>query len=86
VWVSVFFILGGFLFSATGIGAIIGVPMILVGFVFPFLGPFLGLAVMSLTGPCPYCGTTVTGGMAGFNCHACRKRIVVKDKKFIRVD
>ena len=86
IWISTFMILGGLALSATGIGAIVGIPLILSAILFPFISPFIGARLVRLTGPCPYCGTSVTGGMVGFNCHACKKRIVVKNNRFIRVD
>jgi DNA-directed RNA polymerase subunit RPC12/RpoP len=76
----------GVLLCFTGIGAIVGVPIILMGLLAPFLGSLIGLG--SIKGPCPYCGSSVTStiGQVGVDCPACKKRIVIKDKKFFQVD
>jgi len=52
----------------------------------PFLAPLMGLG--ALKGECPWCGTQVTSPMAsqGVDCPACKKRIVIKDKRFIKVE
>ena len=47
-------VMGGLL-CLTGIGAIIGIPLILGGLLAPFLAPLVTMG--SLKGPCPYCGT-----------------------------
>ncbi len=76
----------GALLSLTGIGAIIGVPLILGGLLAPFLGPVVGLG--ALKGSCPWCGTQVTTTMfsQGVNCPACKHRIVIRDKRFIKIE
>lgn len=84
VWIGVAMILVGLVLSATGIGMIIGIPLILVGLVFPFLAPFIGLAMV--TGSCPYCASSVTAFGGAFNCATCKKRIIIKNKRFVRVD
>ena len=50
--------------------------------------PLYGMAVGTLRGPCPYCGHDVLVGadMSGINCPACKKRIVVRDREFVRID
>lgn len=77
--------LGGIL-CLTGIGAIIGIPLILGGLLAPFLAPLLGLS--NIKGQCPYCGSDVlvSSREPGVNCRACKKRIVIRDKKFFRVE
>ena len=76
----------GILLCFTGIGAIVGVPMILGGVMAPLLGPLMGLG--ALKGRCPWCGTGVTSGKSalGFDCPACKKRIVIRGKTFVRID
>src|ERR1035438_8397569 len=76
----------GILLCFTGIGAIVGVPVILAGLLAPVLGPLLGLG--ALKGRCPWCGTVVTSATAakGIDCPACKKRIVIRDKRFIKID
>ena len=83
---AVLFIIAGSIFCATGIGAIIGIPLILGGIAAPFLAPFIGRSLIK--GQCPYCGSDVSilGSSPGVNCSACKKRIVIRDKKFFRVE
>ena len=68
----------------TGIGAFIGIPLILLG----LLAPLAGLS--SIKAPCPYCGAIVYQlpliHQEGITCSTCKKRIVVRDRKFHRVD
>jgi DNA-directed RNA polymerase subunit RPC12/RpoP len=75
----------GALLCVTGIGAIIGLPMILAGFVSLFMGPVIGLGAMKA--PCPWCGTSVKspGWAKGFRCPACRHQIVVRGKAFLKI-
>jgi DNA-directed RNA polymerase subunit RPC12/RpoP len=76
----------GTLLCLTGLGAIVGVPMIAAAIVAPLLGPMIGLG--TLRGKCPWCGTAVsniTSHPQGFYCHACSKRMAVEDRKFVRV-
>ena len=76
----------GILLCFTGIGVIIGVPLILAGLLAPFLGPLMGLG--ALKGECPWCGTQVISPMAslGVDCPACKRRIVIKGKRFIKIE
>ena len=76
----------GIILCFTGIGAIIGVPLILVGLFAMIIGPLMGLG--ELKGECPWCGTKVTSPTAsqGIDCPACKKRIVIKDKRFVRIE
>jgi DNA-directed RNA polymerase subunit RPC12/RpoP len=79
-------IVAGGLLCLTGIGAIIGIPMILGGLLAPFLGPVLRLT--HIKGKCPYCETNVTAQSTalGVTCPACNKRIVIRQKRFYRID
>lgn len=76
----------GILLSCTGIGAIIGIPMILGGFLAPFMRSISGLS--AITGKCPYCSHEIItkSSKAGINCDACKKRIVIRNKRFIKVE
>ena len=76
----------GILLCITGIGIIIGYPLIIVGLIVPFFGPLKGLG--ALQGECPWCRTQVTSHIAlqEVTCPACKKRIVIKDKRFIKVE
>ncbi|MBP1711779.1 MAG: hypothetical protein H6Q49_1981 [Deltaproteobacteria bacterium] len=72
----------GVLVSFTGIGLIIGIPLILCGIAYPFIGRSL------IKGPCPYCGSEVRafGFKTWITCLACRELIVIRDKKFFRAE
>lgn len=82
----------GILLSLTVVGAILGIPMIILGILMLFAGPFMGLfglaAPSSLKGKCPHCATDVsaTKGSLGFDCPACAKRIIVRNEQFFRLD
>ena len=75
-------IVGGLL-CLTGLGAFLGVPMIVAGILAPLAGPVIGLG--SLNGKCPYCGAAITSldARGSFNCEACQQRIAVVDHKFV---
>jgi DNA-directed RNA polymerase subunit M/transcription elongation factor TFIIS len=74
------FALGIFL-SMTGIGSLIGMPLVIVSFFIPFVLAFITLSFIS--GPCPYCGHKVLAQTkkTGVNCSACKKRIVIGRKE-----
>lgn len=81
IWLIFF----GIILSATGIGAIIGIPMILIGILMPVLAPIMGLT--AIKGKCPYCGNNITSSSTaqGLNCKACNNRVVIKGKKFVKI-
>jgi hypothetical protein len=70
----------GAMVSFTGIGLLIGVPMILIGIAYPFIGRSL------IKGPCPYCGQELSafGFKTGITCLACKEHVIIRDKKFFR--
>ncbi len=84
----------GAMLCVTVVGALIGVPMIVGS-----LG-FLGLSGRGIAwgakpenffeDDCPYCGHPKIKASVfsppGLNCPACAKRIVIRDKKFLKVD
>jgi len=76
----------GTMLCLTGLGAFLGVPMIAAGIFAPLLGPMLGLGAVK--GKCPWCGASIGAvtGIKGFYCHACSKKIVIADRKFVKVD
>ena len=87
-----FFVIGGLL-CMTGIGAIIGAPMIIAGVVFPLVFPFLHRTI--LRGDCPWCGTKVISEQSvmkkiptplGVKCPACKHRLVIRDGKFLKIE
>lgn len=77
-------IIVGTMLCLTGLGAFLGVPMIIAGVLSPLLGPMIGIGEPK--GKCPWCGTAVTNvfNASGFECHACSKRIAVRNQRFIR--
>ena len=77
-------IIVGTMLCLTGLGAFLGVPMIIGGVLAPLLGPMIGIG--ELKGKCPWCGAAVSNivNAPGFDCHACGNRIEVQDRRFIR--
>jgi DNA-directed RNA polymerase subunit RPC12/RpoP len=78
----------GIVLCITGIGAIIGIPIVIVGLIFPIIQFLNGMA--TIKGNCPWCQTSVTCTSAdrqqgGVTCPACKKRIVIKDKTLIKI-
>jgi DNA-directed RNA polymerase subunit RPC12/RpoP len=83
---GLFGLLGGLLFLAIPLlGWILG-GMAIVGSI-GMLAAGISAAGM-LKGQCPYCGEEVskTESQKGFNCTSCKKRIVIRDRKFYRTD
>ncbi|MGA9669213.1 MAG: hypothetical protein WBQ94_08395 [Terracidiphilus sp.] len=76
-------IIPGALICLTGLGAFLGIPMIIVGVLAPLLGPMLGLG--TLQGKCPWCGVAVNGreNAKDFACLECGKRIAIKHREFV---
>ncbi len=79
-------IIVGTLLCLTGLGAFLGVPLIIAGVLAPLLGPLIGIG--ALKGKCPWCGVPVNpiAGVKRFNCHACNKKIAIENRRFIGVD
>jgi DNA-directed RNA polymerase subunit RPC12/RpoP len=77
-------IVTGGLLCLTGLGAFLGVPMIVLGVLAPLLGPMIGLG--ALKGKCPWCGTFVNSIADGkdFECIECSRRIAVQHHKFVK--
>lgn len=69
------FLSGGMLVSLTGVGLVLGVPMILVG----VLIPLLSIAASNWDGPCPHCRSTMRVPVQGsqFTCGACKRKFVL---------
>jgi DNA-directed RNA polymerase subunit RPC12/RpoP len=76
-------IIVGTMLCLTGLGAILGIPMILAAVFAPLLGPIIGLD--ALKGKCPRCGVSVSSiaNARDFDCHACGKRIAIKHRGFV---
>ncbi len=83
-------VLLGVLLSLTGIGAIIGIPLILVGIGLPMGSAMAGLIPgwLMLKGKCPHCDSdiTVANFSSGMDCPACKKRLLIRNKKFVKVE
>jgi DNA-directed RNA polymerase subunit RPC12/RpoP len=77
-------IIVGTMLCLTGLGAFLGVPMIIAGVLSPLLGPMIGIG--ELKGKCPWCGTALSNivNAPGFNCHVCSKRIAVQNRQFVK--
>ena len=81
----------GFLVSLTGIGAIVGIPVMLLSVILAFIAPIMGWNLAPrhwLSGSCPYCEypeLKVRDNVPGVNCPACNKRIVIREKQFKKV-
>jgi DNA-directed RNA polymerase subunit RPC12/RpoP len=78
-------IIVGCLLCLTGLGAFLGVPMIVAGIISPIMGPVIGFK--SARGNCPWCGAPVScvDSEQSFECDACKQRIAVKDHTFVTV-
>jgi DNA-directed RNA polymerase subunit RPC12/RpoP len=79
-------IIFGTLLCLTGLGAILGVPLILGAVLAPLLGPLIGIG--ELRGKCPWCGAQVSiiFNSPGFACHACKQRIAIRNRRLIKAD
>jgi DNA-directed RNA polymerase subunit RPC12/RpoP/positive regulator of sigma E activity len=76
----------GTMLCLTGLGAILGIPMILAAIFAPLLGPMIGLG--ALKGKCPWCGISVSSvaNKKDFDCHACGQRIAIQHRAFVRAE
>jgi predicted RNA-binding Zn-ribbon protein involved in translation (DUF1610 family) len=77
-------IIPGALMCLTGLGALLGIPMILLGIAAPLMGPMMGLG--TLKGKCPWCGASVNGREAArdFSCLECSQRIAISHREFVK--
>ncbi len=68
----------GIMVSLTGVGLMIGIPLILAGVAYPLVARSL------IRGQCPYCDRKVStiNTKPGINCPGCGKYIVIRDKKY----
>jgi len=73
----------GTMLCLTGLGAILGIPMILAAVVAPLMGPMIGF--QALKGKCPWCGVSVSSiaNVKDFACHNCGRRIAIKHRDFV---
>jgi DNA-directed RNA polymerase subunit RPC12/RpoP len=74
-------IIVGTMLCLTGLGAFLGIPMIIAGALSPLLGPMLGLETHA--GKCPWCGAKVSivPLVDAFNCEECHRKISVKNHR-----
>jgi len=83
-------ITAGVILCCTGIGAVVGIPLIVIGLLLPLFHvteTALGGSSKWLKGDCPWCGTEVTTPrLPGFYCGACKKRIVIRGNRFLKVE
>ena len=77
-------IIPGTLMCLTGLGAFLGIPMIIAGIFAPLIGPLIGFG--ALKGKCPWCGASVSSiaNTKEFGCQACSKRIAISHREFVR--
>lgn len=77
-------IIVGVMLCLTGLGAFVGVPMIVAGFFAPLAGPFFGSG--SIGGKCPWCGAKISSlkHSQEFTCHHCSQRVVVRDHELVK--
>lgn len=77
---AAFFLVGlGLCF--TGIGAILGVPLMIYSFFIKFPKEMVGI----YSGACPHCDTNVMArrDLSGFDCPTCKRRIVRQGDSFV---
>jgi hypothetical protein len=76
--VPILLVFGGML-CLTGLGAILGIPLIILAIISPLLGPLIGIGEHK--GKCPSCGTQVISVGDGQNhcCPACNKEFALSD-------
>jgi hypothetical protein len=78
-------IIVGTLLCLTGLGAILGIPLIIGAILAPLLLPLIGMG--TIQGKCPWCGTSVssiTTHPQGFYCHACSNKVAIDHRTFIK--
>lgn len=83
VLVAPVLVIVGTLLCLTGLGAFLGVPMIIAAVVAPLAGPLLGMNAHK--GNCPWCGTAVSS-MAdpeSYDCPTCNKKFAIRDHRTV---
>lgn len=81
VIVAPVFVIVGTMLCLTGLGAFLGIPMIIAGALSPILGPMFGLDTHA--GKCPWCGAKVSivPLVDAFHCPECHHKISVKNHR-----
>ncbi len=79
-------IIVGIMICLTGLGVVLGIPLIVAGVLAPLVGPLMG--VNALRGACPWCGEKISGvGIFDrFSCSKCGQRIVVKKHELLKAE
>ncbi|MGB7264193.1 MAG: hypothetical protein WBC92_01690 [Terracidiphilus sp.] len=79
-------ILVGGLICLTGLGVVLGIPLIVAGVLAPLIGPVMGVNAMH--GTCPWCSADVSGvGIFDrFSCPTCSQRIVMKKRELLKAE
>lgn len=74
----------GTLLCLTGLGAILGIPMILTGILAPLIGPLIGMRAHA--GHCPYCGASLSNleSTHEATCPVCNRVVAVKRGMFVK--
>lgn len=84
---GIWLILIGALLTLTGIGAIIGLPLIIAGLLLPFFTAAGGGAMGkgAIKGKCVYCGWKFFGRVVegGITCPSCQRRMIVRNKQLL---
>ena len=77
-------IIVGTMLCLTGLGAFLGIPVIIAGILAPLLGPMIGIG--EPRGKCPWCGAALDNvvNTPAFDCHACNGRIAMKNQRFVK--
>jgi len=70
----------GVLLCLTGIGAIVGIPLIIMGFAAPAVTGAITGEIM-IKSSCPACGQAIEDiKKPGYDCPACGERLIAKEK------
>jgi predicted RNA-binding Zn-ribbon protein involved in translation (DUF1610 family) len=79
-------IISGGMICLTGLGIVLGIPLIIAGVLAPLIGPMMG--INSLKAACPWCGAEVSGvGIFDkFSCPTCGEHIVMKKHELLKAD
>lgn len=77
-------LISGGMLCCTGLGAFLGVPLIILGILAPLIGPTLGMN--AVRGTCPWCSAKVSSisPIDTFVCWSCQKKIQVKHRELLR--
>ena len=78
----------GVTFVFTGLGALVGIPLIVAGLVAPFFLLRSFFARQKVRGRCPYCGAQIIieEHLRETDCPSCQKHLEVREKKVFKVE